>query len=76
MPTRQEYRHVARRLGGLKSALMKARDGVKAKKEFTTTRGRRVEVGESLQRNISDLDDQILDILGEGWKFDRLMPTH
>lgn len=68
LPTRQEYRHVARRLGGLKSALMKARDGVKAKKEFTTTRGRRVEVGESLQRNISDLDDQILDILGEGWE--------
>jgi len=68
LPRRKEYQEVARRLGGLRSALMKAQDGVKAKKEFTTTRGRRVEVGESLQRNIRDMDDQILDILGEGWE--------
>ena len=68
LPRRKEYQDVARRLGGLRSALMKAQDGVKAKKEFTTTRGRHVEKGESLQRNIRDMDDQILDILGEGWE--------
>ena len=48
LPRRKEYQDVARRLGGLRSALMKAQDGVKAKKEFTTTRGRHVEKGESL----------------------------
>lgn len=66
--TRTEYREVARRLGGLRSALLKAQDGVKAKKEFTTARGRRFEIGDSLQRNIRDMDDQILEILGDGWE--------